>query len=239
MRSLLINLFLISLVSCASRFIIPGNRFYTPETQGGALKGAVEYSSSTATQLIIDDRNASVEEGLISEKIGRNGTMLSLSVMDPIDLIWTRVNAGSSLLGAKLQFLGTPRSAKAVGHEVAFVGLFGSNKYETDDETIKFTLDVQEYSLVYGYRVTENILPYASITISTYQYDVNLLKGPINGVGTSDPSYTSKVKALNLGSEFSFNMLFVKPELTYQLISTTDSATKTNAIVGVAFGVSW
>jgi hypothetical protein len=235
---LLLLLSLMSLVSCATKYVVPGNRFITPESQGGALRGQFEFQNTQGNKLTIDTSQGTIDEGVTYEEIPRTGYLLSSSLFESLDLIWSHTGSANSMLGAKLQFLGGSRTANATGHKMAIAGLFGANKHETEDKSVEFTLGGQELLLLYGYRITENFFPYASFSYSKYNFEgeISLPGSPVNG---AEPSIDTSIKALNGGVEFNYEFLFAKIECSYQQIATTDTMEKTGFLVGYSFGLNW
>lgn len=92
--------------------------------------------------------------------------------------------------------------------------------------------------LIYGYRINENVLPYAGLSRSTYKFT-----GIINMPGTSlngkEPELDTTINALNGGVELSYNAFFAKVEGSYQQITTTDTKDKEGFLVGYSLGFSW
>lgn len=227
-----------NLVSCATKYVVPANRFITPESQGGALRGQFEIQNTQAHKLTIDTSQGTTDEGVTYEQIPRTGYLLSSSLFENLDLIWSHTGAANSMLGAKLQFLGGSRTANATGHKMAIAGLFGGNKHETEDKSVEFTLGGQELLLLYGYRISENFFPYTSFSYSKYHFEgkISSAGSPVNG---AEPSIDTSIKALNGGVEFNYEFLFAKIECSYQQIATTDTKEKTGLLVGYSFGLNW
>lgn len=227
-----------SLVSCATKYVVPGNRFITPETQGGAFRGQVELHVTQGQQLTINTAQGSVEEGVLYQDIPRTGFLYSNSFFESLDLIWSHVGSGNSMLGGKFQFIGSSRTGNGAGHKLALAALIGGNEHETDDESIEFSLGGQEVMLIYGYRINENVLPYLGLSRSTYNF-----KGKIRMPGTSlhgkEPKLDTTINALNGGLELSYNAFFVKLEGSFQQLVTTDTKDKTGFLVGYSLGFSW
>jgi hypothetical protein len=235
---LLLIFSLMSLVSCATKYVVPGNRFITPETQGGAFRGQFEIQITKGQELTIDTSQGSIEEGVLYQEIPRTGFLYSNSFFESLDLIWSHVGSGNSMLGGKLQLIGSSRTANATGHKLALAALIGGNEHETDDESVEFNLGGQEVMLIYGYRINENVLPYAGLSRSTYKFT-----GIINMPGTSlngkEPELDTTINALNGGVELSYNAFFAKIEGSYQQITTTDTKDKEGFLVGYSLGFSW
>ncbi|MGE3609001.1 MAG: hypothetical protein AB7I27_05395 [Bacteriovoracaceae bacterium] len=232
-------LFPLFLVSCATKYILPANRFMTPESQGGSFRGQFEFQATKAQESKIDASSGNVTSGVKYKKIYRTGYFLQASLLEQFDFYWSHIGSGLSLFGGKFQFLGASRSAKGTGHKMAFAGGFGGNSHDPDDQYMKtFTYKGQEFLLIYGYRFTENILPYASLNYA--RYNMNAVMGRNAGVVDGDKvSEESKIKSLSGGLEFNHNAWVMKFEYTAQLIGTDRTQDKTCYIAGYSLGYSW
>lgn len=221
---------------CATKYIVPGNRFLTPESQGGAFRGQAEFQQTSANQLAIDTSNGSVDDGVKYNDISRSGFLVSNSIFDPFDLYWSHIGGANSMVGAKFQFMGGSRTSNSVGHKMSVAAAVGGNEHETDDKSIEFDLSGKEYMLLYGFRFSPNILTYSTFSYSVYKFDGDVKKGPLTG---QDPKFETSIKSLSGGAEFSINPFFAKLEATYQQLETTDSNNKSRFIFGYSLGMSW
>jgi hypothetical protein len=224
---------------CATKYIIPGTRFLTPESQGGAFRGQLELQQNTANQLtaVVDDGD--VENGVENKIVGRTGFLLSTSLIEPMDIIWSHTGGGNSLLGAKYQILGSSRMAKGTGEKLAISALFGGNEHETEGPTgVEFELTGQEYLLMYGWRFSEMILTYTSVSYARYAFAgaISSTDPLTNGL---KPEYQTRSLGLNLGTELTLGALFGKLEFGYQKLTTTDTKEISNYFWGYSAGFSW
>lgn len=236
---LILFLFLLVQVGCATKYIIPGNRFMTPESQGGALRGQFEFQQSTANQLKTDLSNASIEDGVVNQTISRSGFLYSTSLFDQLDVFWTHTGGGNSLLGAKFQFIGASRTANGTGHKMAVSLGFGANEYESEGATsVEFELRGKEFQLLYGFRFGEMVLAYSNLSYATYNFSGTVTSSDpsINGL---EPKYETKAIGLYGGVEFDVGAFFAKLECGYQQLQTTDTKDVSNFLYGYSVGVSW
>lgn len=225
-------------VSCATKYLVPGNRFITPETQGGAFRGQVEFQQTKANQLTVNTSNGTVDEGVNYSSISRSGFLLSNSLFEQFDLFWSHIGSANSMVGGKFQFIGAPRTAAGAGHKMSLAVAFGGNEHETDDETVEFNLQGKEYLLLYGYRLNANVFPYASFSYATYNFsgEVHSSDPALNGL---EPEMETTVKSLSGGVELSMDAFFAKFETTYQQLATSDTKDKSVFLFGYSFGISW
>jgi hypothetical protein len=232
MKSILI-LFLLFISSCATKYVVPGNRFMTPETQGDAFRGQVELMNASATLTKIDVSKGNVDNGVEYTAQSRFGFLFANSFFDNFDFVWSHTGGSNSLLGGKLQLVGGSKAAGGDGHKLGVAALFGDNDYETDDKSIDFELTGKEFLVLYGYRLSEFILPYTSFSYAKYSFD-----GTMKPSGLK-PSFNTKAYGLNAGIELNVQNFFGKLEATYQQLSTTGTKDEQNFMFGYSVGFAW
>lgn len=223
---------------CATKYIVPGNRFITPETQGGAFRGQIEFQQTSANQLTANVENGTVDEGVLYTEISRSGFLFSNSFFEKFDLLWSHTGSANSMLGGKFQIIGGSRTANAAGHKLSFGALFGGNEHETEDESVEFELSGRELILLYGYRITENVLPYTSFSYASYDF-MGKIKSKDAALNGLEPKYVTDVKTLSGGLEFSLEAFFAKLEGSYQQLTTENTKDKSRFIIGYSVGYSW
>ena len=230
---------LLFLTSCATKYIIPGNRFMTPESQGGEFRSSIELHQSSANQLTADVSKGSVDDGVTSTITKRTGFKFESSLLEQLDLFWTHTGGGNSLLGGKFQFVGASKTAKGAGHKMAISAAVGGNEHETEGSNkVEFELTGQEFQLLYGYRINEFFLLYSNLAYANYKFagEIHSKDPVINGL---KPEYQSTLYSLYGGMEASVGAFFVKLESGYQSIRTTDTKDEGNFIFGYAVGATF
>ncbi|WP_408098618.1 hypothetical protein ACJVC5_06825 [Peredibacter sp. HCB2-198] len=238
MVRILLVLTLLLQVSCATKYIVPGNRFLTPESQGQALRGQIEIQQTNANQLTIDTSQGTVDQGVVYDEVSRTGFLASNSIFDQLDVYWSHIGGANSLVGLKFQFLGDSRVAKTAGHKMSIAAALGENEHETDDQSVEFNLGGREFMLLYGYRFSENVMTYSSFSMATYKFDGDI-RSSDPGLNGADPKFDTKIQSLSAGLELSWATVFGKLEGTYQQLKTTDTKDKNVFIVGYSVGMSW
>jgi hypothetical protein len=227
------------LVSCATKYIIPGNRFMTPESQGGEFHSSIELHQSSANQLTADVSQGSVKNGVTSKITNRTGFEFETSFLEQLDLFWTHTGGGNSLLGGKFQFMGASKTANGAGHKMAISAAIGGNEHEIEGANkVEFELTGQEFQLLYGYRLNEFFLLYSNLAYASYKFagEIRSKDPVINGL---KPEYESTLYSLYGGMEVSLGAFFVKLESGYQSIRTTDTKDEGNYIFGYAVGATF
>lgn len=237
MRFLLL-IFLLQIGGCATKYMLPGNRFITPESQGEAFRGQIEVQKTTGNELSIDTRNNKVDEGVLYSEVPRTGFLFSNSLFNQLDLFWSHTAGANSMLGGKFQFMGGSRVSKSLGHKLAIAAAIGSNEHETDDKVVEFTLGGQEYMFLYGYRFMPEVMLYSSLSQANYNFDGHITSSnaALNG---KRPNINSRIMSFSGGLEASVDPVFAKLEFTYQSISTDKTKAYSHYITGLSVGYAW
>lgn len=234
-------LYLIILSGCATKYVVPGNRFMTPESQGGVFRGQFELQSTSGQVAKLKTDNERVGQGVEYERIPRTGYQFSTSFFDPFDFVWAHTASSTSMVGGKLQLLGTSRTGNATGHKFSVAYLAGGNRHSTRSKSVQLRADSHEFLLIYGYRISDLLLTYFSFSRANYTYKIQLgppayptppLAGAIDEV-------KSIVDSLNLGGELNYQIFFAKAECSYQKIDSTETPVKNALTFGFAGGLSW
>ncbi len=229
---------LIYLGGCATKYIIPGNRFITPESQGQAFRGQIELQQTNANQLTIDVSQNTIDQGVLYGDLNRLGFLFSHSFFEQFDAVWTHTGSGNSLIGGKFQLFGASRTANGTGHKLSIAALVGGNEHETEDKAVEFKLGGQEFLVVYGYRFSEMLLSYLSFSRATYDFE-GRISSPDPALNGAEPKLKTAVNSVGTGLQLDFNSIFAKGELTAQQLQTTDTKEKIRFAIGYSMGFGW
>jgi hypothetical protein len=240
MRLIELLVFMFLFVGCATKFILPGNRFMTPETQGGIFKVQADYQLTQGNQLLVKPTSSlAIDEGVNNSQIYRSAYFLGTSLFQSFDLYWSHIGAGNSLFGLKWQILGTSREAKGAGHKLALSYAFGGNQHEEDTlPGVKFNLSGQELMLLYGYRISDWFLPYSSLTYSIYDLE-GTVRSSSMALNGRKLDYQSTLMGAYVGAEFLLMSLVLKIEYGYQQLAVSKSPEFTQAVYGYSIGYIW
>jgi hypothetical protein len=197
----------------------------------------VEIQQTSAEQLKIDASQNTVTNGVTYSNISRTGFQASNSFFDSFDLYWTHVGGGNSMIGGKFQPIGGPRIANAAGHKLAFAASIGANEHEPEDKSILFKLSGREFLAIYGFRFSENFLPYFSVSQAQYDFNGTIKKDPV--LAGMKPHYRTTIWSFSPGMELSYGPVVAKVEGTYQRLKTTDTKIKDNIVFGWSLGYAW
>jgi hypothetical protein len=142
------------------------------------------------------------------------------------------------MLGGKFQVVGDSRLARSAGHKVGVAALLGGNEHETDDRAIEFELTGREYIVSYGYRFTENVMPYSSASLATYNF-IGKIRSSDPLLDGLEPNVVTSSRAFSAGIEFSFEAWLLKIEGTYQQLETEKTKDRERIALGYTLGLSW
>lgn len=234
MDKLILVLFSFLIVSCATRFILPAQRFLGPEVQGGGLRSSIEMSTSNAHLGKLQGTFDGIK-GVSYEEIQRTGYHFATGLFDSFDFIWSHIASGNSLVGAKFQALGSPRGA-GDGAKLSFAYFVGGNEHEPSEKDIQFKLNAQEFWAIYGYRLNPMFMPYVSAGFSKYNYKAQVKTGDFQG---EKPRIRSDIYSLMLGGELNFEAIFLRLETGMQLLESTKTKDKWTHRTGLSLGYSW
>ena len=223
--------------SCATKYLVPGNRFITPETNGGAFKGQFEIQQTSANQLALNIPQSRVE-GVVYGIIPRTGFMYSNSFFESFDLYWSHVASANSLVGGKLQIIGGSKATKSAGHKMSLAAAIGSNEHESDDGAVEFKLGGNEYLIIYGFRFNETVMVYSSLVRSVYNFN-GTYQGSNPALRGLEPKVETVSTAINAGGEVSFGPFVGKLEGTYQELDSSGTKKLTQFLFGWTLGYSW
>ena len=240
MKNLLILCLLFFQVSCATKYVIPGNRFMTPETQGtGFMAGQqIEVQQTDAVEGTLHFDENSKMDGVSYTADTKTGFLFSNSLFERLDLLWSHTGSGNSMFGAKVQILGDTKATRTEGHKLAISGTFGSNEHETDDAAVEFRLSGKEYMLMYGYRFNEYSMLYSSFSHASYDFS-GIINSSYAGLNGTRPESNTLARGIYAGGELNFSSLFIKVECGYQQLITTESPNFSHVVSGFAVGFGW
>lgn len=233
MHKLIPLLFTLLLSSCATRYILPAQRFLSPETQGGGFKTSIELQKTTAHNTKLKGGDGGIS-GVNYEEISRMGYLLSAGLFDSFDLIWAHIASGNSLVGGKYQFIGGDRSG--TGPKLALAYLVGGNQHESDNKDIEFKLNGQELWGIYGLRLNTFFMPYTSLGVGKYDYKAHIKKGAFRG---ERPKIKSDIYTMMIGGEVNFEGFIFKLETGMQLLESSKTKDKWSYRTGFSLGYGW
>ena len=225
---------------CATKYVLPGNRFISPESVGGNFKVQAELQQTSAKLASIDVTGGSTNNKLIYSDKHRMGYFFGTSLMEQVDFIWYQTGGSVSFLGGRFQIMGGSKASKATGHKIAVTAALGGNEHEIDsgDPKIEFKMAGQDFSVIHGYRFSENFLLYDSLSFTKINFDGDLKSNnpQFNGL---EVNYNTKLIGLFLGTELSYGPVMAKLEAGYQLIQSNHTPDREGYRFGYSVGYNF
>lgn len=226
-------------VGCATKYLLPGNRFTTPESQGGQFNSSFEFQQTVGNQLTADLQGGSTKDGVINNQVNRSAFLFATSLFEQFDFTWSHTSSANSLFGVKYQFAGGSRASKSTGHKMAFAFGFGGNEHNAEGKNaVKFELKGREFQYLYGFRYNEMFLLYSNFSYAKYSFsgDVSSRDPRLNNL---KPSYETRILSIFPGIEFSINSFFTKLECGYQQLHTSYTKDQFHFLYGYSIGIAW
>ena len=225
MNGLIWSLFSIFfLISCAQRIKVPINRTMSPEAIGGGFE--VEYKKTGFSQGVLQFENGEMDNPLLMSQLQEDELYMGLGISNNADLFLKIPKESSSIVGIKVQVIGDPSKARSTGHNLAFTLGMG-NERDSFDEGLSINLksDVQDYSIIHGYRFNETLMVYEGVSISTFQFDGKINNAPSGFSGDSFSYRANNILGAHAGLEIGSAAFKLRIELGLQRIewSNTDA----------------
>lgn len=230
-------IFVIFCVSCAQRMKVPINRMMSPETVGGGL--AVEYQHVGFSHGQLDFTGDRVDNPLLMSKVNERSFHLDLGLVEKFDLFVDVPRESSTRVGAKIQMIGAPEKARTAGHQLAFtLGMGSSHDSFEAGYTIKLKSTLQDYSLIHGYRLNENVLIYDGISLTNFKF-----KGDIEDSDTLNDDHfeyeAENILGIHAGLAVGASGVKAKAEFAAQQITWSRSQTKMFYSFGYSLMAYW
>jgi hypothetical protein len=237
MKFLLLPLFFFLITSCAQRIKVPINRLIMPEAIG--VGAEIEYRDIGFSSGVLDFTGNSTQNPLLMGVAKDTEFYLGVGVANNTDLFIRVAEESSSLIGIKVQLIGEPVKAAAVGNSLAFTMGMGSERDKFDQGfTIDLKSDVSDFSLIHGYRTSPYVLIYEGISVSNYSFE-GTIQGA-TGLNSDIIEYTAKnILGAHIGMVFGGSGFKLKVELAAQKIAWTHTEEKMFQHFGMGLTAGW
>lgn len=221
----LLPLILFILVGCAQRLKVPINRMMSPETIG--IGAEVEYRQINLSEGSLDFTNSETNNSLILGTVTNRAMNIAFGAVENADFFVTVHQESSSLVGLKIQLLGSDNKSRGSGHKISATLALGNERDTYDGEyKIKLKSNVSDYSLIYGYRSSSFVLFYSGISLSQYNFEGTLNSN--SGLNNNKILYqANNVMGLSIGMEIGSSAFKFKTEFAGQKITWTNTEEKT------------
>lgn len=233
MKIICIYIFLLIMVGCAQRVKVPINRFISPEAIGYGVD--LEYQQAGFSEGKLDFSDDKTDNALIMGSVSNRALYMGLGLSPTVDVFIKVPQESSSLLGLKVQLIGNPSKARSSGHLLAFTIAMGAERDSFEGQfKIKLKSDVEDYSVIYGYRLNELVLFYSSLSLSNYDFS-GTIEDSSGTLDSDSLSYRSNnTLGFQLGTELGGPKFAIKGEFGVQEISWTNTDKKLFYFSGIA-----
>lgn len=237
MKIVLIFTLFIFCFGCAQRIKVPINRMMSPEAIGHGAE--LEYKDTGLSLGVLDFSDNSTTNGLQMSTIREEEFYFALGVAEKADLFIKVPKESSSMIGLKIQVLGTPAKAASEGHSLSVSMAMGSERDSFDETfTIDLKSDVTDFALIHGYRTNPITLFYDGISLSNYSFE-GKIKGA-SGLDSNSFEYSAKnIIGAFAGVIFGGHSFKFKLEYAVQKIEWTHTDSKLFQHFGLALSSGW
>jgi len=222
MMKFLFLVFIFTIVGCSQRIKVPINRMMTPEVIGKGVD--LEYEQIGFSEGKLDFSNSETDNALLMGTASNRSLYMGFGIADNTDIFIKVPQESSSLLGIKVQVIGTPSKARSVGNQLAFTIAMGSERDTFEGQyNINLKSDVKDYSLIYGYRTHSMTLIYASFSLSHYSFKGNI-EGASAVLNSDEVNYNAQnILGGQLGIELGGPSFALKAEISAQKIKWSNT----------------
>jgi hypothetical protein len=240
--------------SCADiKVYTPSSRFISPESTGRTFGGGVQIENQGGSEITLDFDNDQLDNpGESRNDVSFVAVGLELGIIDRLDF-FTKFNFNSpSLSGLKYQILGENRKDATVGNNslAVTIGAGGSTQESTSSSSgffsggdingSKIKHNVVDASIIFGRRIEESVLMYASYQISKHSVDIELESDDNVNLDGKSFQIESTTTGASLGVIRYFGSVFyMNMELSAQKTKWTNSDESTFAFANLNLGWKW
>jgi hypothetical protein len=198
----------------------------SPEAIGGGAD--IEFQRIGYSEARLDFNGGRTDNPLKMTGVVNNRTLyMAVGVSPTVDIFVKVPQESSSLLGIKVQLLGTGSKVRNITHQLAFTLAMGAERDDFDGPfEIDLKSDVRDYSIIYGYRFTEYFLAYSSVSLSDYHFRGDVKDGGGVLVDDSIDYRAQNILGAQLGVDFGVPGFSIKYEFGLQKIKWTNSEDK-------------
>ncbi len=141
-----------------------------PESIGGGAD--IEFKQSGFSEGLLQFTNNDTDNPLLMSSTNNQTLYMAFGLGSQADLFLQIPEESSSLFGIKIQLIGDNSKASSAGHKLAFTLGMGAER-DTFEGAFKIDLksDVQDYSLIHGYRFNPFFMVYEGVSLSHYSFE--------------------------------------------------------------------
>lgn len=207
----------LTLCSCAQRLKTPLSRGISPEVRGSGYKLTFNKAAILESKLKLDS-NDDLSSTLSSAVEYINDYRAEFAFGRQFEFVSSLANEVGLMFGFKVQLWGLPFSERNIGHKLSFAFNVGGSADEFSQDGLDLDLEssVMDFSLIHGFRFSENFLFYESFSISEYKLDGSIANPPITFTKRRFVYQSSNTQTLAVGVMGGYQNLEASLELTFQ-----------------------
>jgi hypothetical protein len=242
--------------SCAQiEVFTPSSRFLSPEATGKTHASRIQIHQIAGTTSTFNFDNDKLDNPLtLKNNKAALGLDFEMGIKSRID-IFTRVNSSSTpLLGAKFQILGDSRKDAKLGNNSLAISIAGGSLKSSMEEdnamiggrTLQDDLDlvsiqqrVFDISLIFGRRVTQDVLIYSSLQATKNDIEVHLSSKENPNLDDKNFKLSTTTYGVALGAIRYWRVFFINSEISVQSLEW-DNNDKSEFLYGaISMGWKW
>lgn len=231
-----LTLAFLSAFSCAQRLKTPLNRMISPEAIGRGAQ--LEYRKSGFSEAKLNFADGRTDNPLDMGTISDPEFVLGLGIVEKVDFFYKMSYEATALLGIKFQLVGEAVKAQAVGHKLALTYAMGSDRDDYDGiYKIRLKSSAQDFSVIHGYRFSEYLMLYESLSLSQFSMSGSIENGGGEFSSDSFDYRTGLTLGLHVGLELSLYPMLSRLELGVQKIKWSQTEEYLAASLGYSLGL--
>lgn len=204
----------------------------SPETIGGGAE--IEYRQNGLSEGRLDFSNSDTDNPLLMGVVTNRGMNMAFGPVENADFFVTVHQESSSLMGVKLQLVGSDNKARSAGHKLAVTLGMGAERDSYGGEyEIKLKSDVKDYAVIYGYRTSDTVLFYSGVSLSNYKFE-GTISGAASLNGDTISYRAENILGWNAGMELGGSGFKLKFEFATQSIQWTNTDKRLFYSMGLA-----
>lgn len=205
----------------------------SPEAIGRGLD--VEYKNSGFSEGKLNFVGSKTDNPLDMSVTKDREFYLALGIAPTVDVFFKSPEQSVALLGLKVQLMGLPSKARALGNKLAFTFAMGANRDSFEGTyDVKLKSEATEISVVHGHRFSPWVMIYEGLSYSKYEFQGEI-QNTTSAFTSDEFNYTADgIIGAHAGLELGGHTFKLKLEYAAQKIEWTHTPEKTYQSLGAA-----
>jgi hypothetical protein len=210
----------------------------SPEAVGSGME--MELKKTGFSQGVLQFDNGEMDNPLIMSTLQEDELYLGVGISKNTDIFLKIPKESSSIVGIKVQVIGDPSKARSEGHNLAFTLGMGSER-DTFEEGFDIVLksDVQDYSIIHGYRFSPTVMIYEGVSFSNYRFQGTIENAPSSFSGNKFDYSADNILGAHAGLELGPAGFKARIEWAVQQIQWSNTEKKTYNFLGYSISTTF